>query len=546
MAKGTTREFEVFKRELLLAPRQVRVRLLERVEEFLAALDYAKSYPFDFIFFSITDHRPESPDSTLLSAQDVSLELARVLDEVGRTLPVSAESINEPVLTVGDLAKRWGVSAATVLRWRRQGLASRFFRFGGGRRQVGVRESLARSFETHSRRLIRRALSRRRIDSRERQAVIEAALVGLAREEAPGKILARLGEQFVLREGKIQRMLAAAATQAPGLAAFTHAGVSRRESECIFQEVSSGTPIDEVARRYQCSARSVKGIYLRGRARSLLRRKIKVLYNEEFESPGADEAILNAPALSQSTPADTAPADELPVYLKGIAGVALLTREKEAALFRKYNYLKFLAVRAREKINPRRPCEALVEQVEKLLTRAEAVREHLVRANLRLVVAIARRHRGPKTDFPALVSNGNMALLDAIEAFDYSRGNRFSTYAGWAIVRRFARTVPEENYAVTGVEEEILENSAKVEVDYTALGAAAVKNGIVRALAGLPERERVVIESRFGLGRAKSPSTLQEIGSRFGVTKERIRQIEAHALSRLRQIVETNVPELVP
>ncbi|MCD6406210.1 MAG: sigma-70 family RNA polymerase sigma factor, partial [Planctomycetes bacterium] len=204
------------------------------------------------------------------------------------------------------------------------------------------------------------------------------------------------------------------------------------------------------------------------------------------------------------------------------------------------------AATAREKLDPRRPCEALMERIESLLARAQVVREHLVRANLRLVVAIAKRHRGRRTDFPALVSNGNVALLDAIEAFDYSRGNRFSTYAGWAIVRRFARTVPEESYAVTGIEEEILENSAKVEIDYTALGPAAVEKGVVCALAGLPERERVIIESRFGLGRAKSPSTLQEIGSRFGVTKERIRQIEAQALSRLKQIVESNVPELVP
>jgi len=544
MAEEATGNFEVFKRELMLAPRQVRVRLLERIEEFLAGLDGAKTYPFDYIFFFITEHRPESAPSTPVAGEKALVELARILDEVGRTLRVAADSVDERVLTVEDLAGRWGVSPATVLRWRRQGLPSRFFTFGTARRKVGVRESLAVRFETVRSRLIRRARMRRKVEASEQRRIVEAALVGLAREVPPGRLLADLAKRFVLRRSKVQRILSAAAGEDGALLALTRARISRRERECIFKAVSDGATVEEAAARWGRSPESVRKIYLRGRARRIHSRRLKCIYNEDFEAPGAAETILDSPELACGRSGGTASASDLPVYLKGIAGAPLLTRDEEVAFFRKYNYLKFRARRMRENLDPKNPSASLIERIEKTLGEADKVRERLVRSNLRLVVAIARRHHGKRTDFASLVSDGNVALLDAIEAFDYGRGNRFSTYAGWAIMRRFARTVPEENYRVTSIEEEILENAAHVEVDYTALKPAELSNGLARALAGLPERERLIIESRFALDGRDKPSTLQELGTAFGVTKERIRQIEAQALTRLRGIIKASIPEL--
>ena len=118
MARGLRKEFGVFKRELELAPRQVRVRLLERIEEFLAGLETGRQYPFDYIFYAITDHRPETADSPLVPGDEVALELARVLYDVGRTMRVAADSIEEKVFTVEELSRHWGVSTATILRWR--------------------------------------------------------------------------------------------------------------------------------------------------------------------------------------------------------------------------------------------------------------------------------------------------------------------------------------------------------------------------------------------------------------------------------------------
>ena len=555
MAAQVAIEFDVFRRELLLAPRQVRVRVLESIEELIAEITSEKTYPFEYVVFRVTGHRRGSVSTLVLSAEDAERELACMLYEVGRSVTVAAESICEQVLSVGEVASRWKVSPATVLRWRREGLALRLFRFETGRRRAGVRRGLVAKFETGRAKLIRHARTRRRLSTAEHRTILEEALVGLAREESPGRVLAELSRRFVLRQATIERLLSAAARENPDLAAFTPMSISRRESEQIFDEVSRGLTIAEIAERHGRSPEGIRRAALRVRAKRLLKRNIRFVASDEFASAGAEEIILNAasdtagPMPDGSRPDGSRPAGqsgELPLYLRGIADAPLLAKDEERSLFRKYNYLKFQASELRRRLDQHRPDEALMVRIEKLLSHAERVRDRIVRANLRLVASIARRHYNRGANAGALISDGNMALFDAVEAFDYSRGNRFSTYAGWAIIRRFARALPETRPRVTSIDEEILESAAKVEVDYTALAPAAIKAGVSRALANLSDREREVLESRFGLGRHAKPLTLAELGAVFGVTKERIRQIEIQALTRLRRVVESTAPELVP
>ena len=86
---------------------------------------------------------------------------------------------------------------------------------------------------------------------------------------------------------------------------------------------------------------------------------------------------------------------------------------------------------------------AIMDQIDELYEGAVLVKNKIVQSNLRLVVSIAKRHVASTDDFFALVSDGNMSLIRAVEKFDYSRGNKFSTYASWAIMKNFARTIPE-------------------------------------------------------------------------------------------------------
>jgi RNA polymerase sigma factor (sigma-70 family) len=144
------------------------------------------------------------------------------------------------------------------------------------------------------------------------------------------------------------------------------------------------------------------------------------------------------------------------------------------------------------------------------------------------------------------LSDGNYSLLKAVDKFDYSRGVRFSTYAYWAILKNFAKSIPEEHshrkLFITGQEEIIEATSQKVEEsreDEELL--SNLKERLGRILNALNPRERSVILHRFGLVEGENPKTLAEIGKIFGLTRERIRQIEIKALGKLRAHLDLEV-----
>jgi len=159
------------------------------------------------------------------------------------------------------------------------------------------------------------------------------------------------------------------------------------------------------------------------------------------------------------------------------------------------------------------------------------------------VVSIAKRHVGPVENFFELVSDGNISLIRAVEKFDFARGNKFSTYASWAIMKNFARTIPDEHRRrdrfrtshaeMFGATEDARSDQYEQETAQTQREAQVEK-----ILERLDEREQRIIMSRFGLTRGEEPLTLKEVGAEMGVTKERVRQIEARALSKLRRAVQ--------
>ena len=182
-----------------------------------------------------------------------------------------------------------------------------------------------------------------------------------------------------------------------------------------------------------------------------------------------------------------------------------------------------------------------MDEIEALYEQAVALKNQIVRANLRLVVSIAKRHVDAREqNFFELVSDGNMSLIRAVEKFDFARGNKFSTYASWAIMKNFARTIPDEHRHRdrfrTSHDGDVLQHRGTSQRPVRT-GKRADRNArrrSARSCERLDEREQKIIISRFGLDHGHEPQTLKEVGAEMGVTKERIRQIEARALSKLR------------
>jgi RNA polymerase primary sigma factor len=290
---------------------------------------------------------------------------------------------------------------------------------------------------------------------------------------------------------------------------------------------------------------------------------------------------------------EVGPGTTLGPYLARIGDVDLLDAEREVDLAKRVQ--AGIAAQLLLDVSadgPHRPRHDL----ERIRTEANRAADLLVRGNLRLVIALARRFRGRGLDLPDLIQEGNLGLLKAVERFDPTRGFRFSTYAAWWIRQAITRGLADRGRAVrlpvnahetlsklrwvelelwqelgrepTEVElaeqlgirqsrlreiryatEDVASLDAPIGAeaggtlgalvpDAGALDPAAVatdddtRQMVLAAVARLEDREREVLELRFGL-RGDEPCTLEEIGQRYGVTRERIRQIELRGLRKL-------------
>jgi RNA polymerase sigma factor (sigma-70 family) len=278
------------------------------------------------------------------------------------------------------------------------------------------------------------------------------------------------------------------------------------------------------------------------RAQRLLEQPIDYMDSDVFHQAKAEDIILTAPPES-TMPSTTRIPPGLPPYLASLYSIPLLTKDEEVYYFRKMNYLKFKASELRKTIDPLRPKTKDMNLIEEYLDKAVEIKNFLIRINLRLVVSIAKRHIKPTGNFFEMVSDGNMSLIRAIEKFDYSKGNKFSTYASWAIMKNFARSIPAEHTRLdrfrTGKDEIFMQSTDQRDNPFQQeLQNKQQHQALMGILDQLDDREKNIILYRYGLIKGTEPQTLEEVGTRFGVTKERIRQLEARALKKARKIAQ--------
>jgi len=279
-------------------------------------------------------------------------------------------------------------------------------------------------------------------------------------------------------------------------------------------------------------------------------------------------------------------------YLSELGSYPLLTAEQEVQLAQAIE----LGREAEAELSAGSPSRAKRAQLQAQVAEAEAARRTFIQSNLRLVVSIAKRYQGTGMALLDLIQEGNLGLMRAVEKFDHRKGFKFSTYATWWIRQAIGRGIADKGRTIrlpshlvdtmavlakasatmlktlgreptalelseqTGVPLERVELALKAAPDLVSLSAAIgeddgelgdlvaddsseapfdaaarslARTDLLELLEHLSSREREILSLRFGLA-GDDPLTLDEVGRRYNVTRERIRQIEAKALTKLR------------
>jgi RNA polymerase primary sigma factor len=530
--------------QIRFAPRVKKLQQVEAAERLISEIDLEKEYPYDYVCFRVTGFRPEDSTQTRIAGSELLHDLRLMVEDLSDSADMSAENIGEQVLTVEELAKQFNVSTKTISRWRELGLVSRRLVFDG-RKRVGFLRSSVDRFVRRNHDRVARGARFSQLTEEQRQDIIDRArrlaVAGGGQSEISRRLAKRAGRSVETIRSTIRQF----DKQNPELAIFPDMSgpLSEAQKTRIYQTFKRGASVDKLIKQFGRTKTTIYRVINEVRAQRIMELPLDFIPNPRFSRKGADKAILGPLPGSDSPTKKARRPSGLPPYLASLYEMPLLTREQEAHLFRKYNYLKFKAAKLRNELDPAQPKSSLMDEIESLHQQSVAIKNEIARANLRLVVSIAKRHVTPDQNFFELVSDGNMSLLRAIEKFDFARGNKFSTYASWAIMKNFARTIPGEfkhrDRFRTSQEELFAATQEHRGNPLVEEGAQNTREAqIERILRKLDEREQKIIIGRFGLDHAQEPQTLKEVGASLGVTKERIRQIEARALNKLRMAAQ--------
>ena len=536
---------ELTDQQVRFAPVARRQEQISKAEKLLSEVEPNRIYPYQFVCFRLTDYRSDAHADLMVAGHDLKHDLALFIKRVERSLPpLPIELAAEPMLTLEEVSKQFNVSTKTVSRWRVQGLTARRV-IRNGRKQLGFPQSAVESFAAAHRDQVERGSRFSHMSDTEKDQIIatarELAENGSSLTDVSRRIATSLGRSAEAVRYTIKNF----DRSHPDAAVFSDHStrpLDAASKTAIYSDFQEGQPVDLIAKRYHRTRSSMYRVINEIRAERMLQQPMDYIYNPEFDDPSRESEILGPMPHEQeffSKVKAMRPPKDVEAHMAHLYERPLLSREQEAHLFRKMNFLKHLLNKRQKNIDPARARVQELMEVEQTQQQIREVRDLLIECNQRLVHNLATKHLQAGQNLDELKSDANVSLMRAVEKFDYGRGNKFSTYATWAIMKNFARSIPDENTRksryMTG-HDDLFESKADSRGDeHEALAAAdAAKARVNRLLEYLDPRTRDVIRMRTGLD-GNQEMTLEQIGQHFGITKERVRQINVRGMKQLRE-----------
>ncbi|MFK7818866.1 MAG: sigma-70 family RNA polymerase sigma factor [Planctomycetaceae bacterium] len=272
-------------------------------------------------------------------------------------------------------------------------------------------------------------------------------------------------------------------------------------------------------------------------AEELLLTEVSFIHSDEFEALAVKdlEPPAGEPLFVTNRTAETDGVIDV------MASKALLTHTGEQHFFRRMNFMLYWANSLRSTLQPSRATAKSIARVQVLMQEAQRCRSIIADSNLRLVLSLARKFSSGNVEFEDLVSEGSLILVTAVDKFDYSRGFRFSTYATHSIQRHFFRrwkTQQRRTNLVQVSSPEILAELIPTEEPdaFDTLDVGQLKPIMAKMADQLDDREKHIVLERFGLGPTGAAQTLRALAADLGISKERVRQLQIKAISKLQEI----------
>lgn len=231
-------------------------------------------------------------------------------------------------------------------------------------------------------------------------------------------------------------------------------------------------------------------------------------------------------------------------FVAGFVSQPLLTPADEQSLFAWMNYYRFRAEERRRSALASRSPRRFLAGISRDLELANELRNRIVSSNLRLVVSLAKKLTASLDQMSELISEGVVPLIRAVELFDISLGNRFSTYATWAVRNQMLRLLKRSRTSADrwGQPLELILDSlaAPTTQAESEMPVDASVRQVHHLLAKLPDRERSVLQARFGVEGEPAGQSLADVAEKVGLSKERVRQLVLKSLDELRNQLATS------